>query len=357
VLLLHLALRLSALFWLMVTVTITTAAVNPAATEVCNSIDDDCDGSTDEGVLLTFYVDADADTYGNAAVSTLACSAPVGYVADNTDCDDNNAAVNPAATEICNAIDDDCNGLTDDGLVFLNYYVDADNDGFGAGAATSSCAPIAGSVLVDGDCDDNNSAVNPAATEVCNSIDDDCDGSTDEGVLLTFYADADADTYGNAAVSTQACSAPVGYVADNTDCDDNNAAVNPAAVEVCNAIDDDCNGLTDDGLVFLNYYVDADNDGFGAGAATSSCAPIAGSVLVDGDCDDNNAALLILLPLEICNAVIDDDCEWLTDDGLVFLNYYVDADNDGFGAGAATSSCAPIAGSVLVDGDCDDNNC
>ncbi|MBK9320553.1 MAG: putative metal-binding motif-containing protein [Bacteroidetes bacterium] len=88
----------------------------------------------------------------------------------------------PAATEVCNNIDDNCNGLTDDGLVFLNYYVDGDNDGYGAGAATSSCAPIAGSVLVDGDCDDNAAAVNPAATEVCNSIDDDCDGSIDESV-------------------------------------------------------------------------------------------------------------------------------------------------------------------------------
>ncbi len=330
------------------------AAVNPAATEICNAIDDDCNGLTDDGlVFLNYYVDADNDGFG-AGAATSSCAPIAGSVLVDGDCDDNNAAVNPAATEICNAIDDDCNGLTDDGLVFLNYYVDGDNDGFGAGAATSSCAPIAGSVLVDGDCDDNNSAVNPAATEVCNSIDDDCDGSTDEGVLLTFYADADADSYGNAAVSTQACSAPVGYVADNTDCDDNNAAVNPAAVEICNAIDDDCNGLTDDGLVFLNYYVDADNDGFGAGAATSSCAPIAGSVLVDGDCDDNNGAVNPAA-VEICNA-IDDDCNGLTDDGLVFLNYYVDADNDGFGAGAATSSCAPIAGSVLVDGDCDDNN-
>ncbi|MBK7887498.1 MAG: putative metal-binding motif-containing protein [Bacteroidetes bacterium] len=132
---------------------------------------------------------------------------------------------------------------------------------------TSSCAPIAGSVLVDGDCDDNAAAVNPAATEVCNSIDDDCDGSIDEGVLLTFYADADGDSYGNAAVSVQACVAPLGYVADATDCDDNTATVNPAATEVCNNIDDNCNGLTDDGLVFLNYYVDGDNDGYGAGAA------------------------------------------------------------------------------------------
>jgi hypothetical protein len=82
--------------------------------------------------------------------------------------------VNPSATEVCNGIDDDCANGIDDGLVFLNYYVDADGDGFGAGLATSSCNPIVGSVLVDGDCDDNNAAVNPSATEVCNGIDDDC---------------------------------------------------------------------------------------------------------------------------------------------------------------------------------------
>ncbi|MBK7965344.1 MAG: putative metal-binding motif-containing protein [Bacteroidetes bacterium] len=63
----------------------------------------------------------------------------VGSVLVDGDCDDNNAAVNPGATEICNGIDDDCNGLSDDGLVFLDYYVDADGDGFGAGVATSSC--------------------------------------------------------------------------------------------------------------------------------------------------------------------------------------------------------------------------
>ncbi|MBK7965340.1 MAG: putative metal-binding motif-containing protein [Bacteroidetes bacterium] len=330
------------------------AAVNPSATEVCNLIDDDCDGLIDEGVLLTFYADVDGDGFGDASSTTQACSAPVGYVADNTDCDDNNAAVNPSATEVCNGIDDDCNGLSDDGLVFLDYYVDADGDGFGAGVATSSCNPIVGSVLVDGDCDDNNAAVNPSATEICNGIDDDCNGLSDDGlVFLDYYVDADGDGFG-AGAATSSCSPIVGSVLVDGDCDDNNAAVNPGATEICNGIDDDCNGLSDDGLVFLDYYVDADGDGFGAGLATSSCNPIIGSVLVDGDCDDNNAAVNPSAT-EICNG-IDDDCNGLSDDGLVFLDYYVDADGDGFGAGVATSSCNPIVGSVLVDGDCDDNN-
>ncbi|MBK7965339.1 MAG: HYR domain-containing protein [Bacteroidetes bacterium] len=330
------------------------AAVNPGATEVCNGIDDDCNGLSDDGlVFLDYYVDADGDGFG-AGAATSSCNPIVGSVLVDGDCDDNNAAVNPGASEICNGIDDDCNGLSDDGLVFLDYYVDADGDGFGAGVATSSCNPIVGSVLVDGDCDDNNAAVNPSATEVCNLIDDDCDGLIDEGVLLTFYADVDGDGFGDASSTTQACSAPVGYVTDNTDCDDNNAAVNPSATEICNGIDDDCNGLSDDGLVFLDYYVDADGDGFGAGAATSSCNPIVGSVLVDGDCDDNNAAVNPGAT-EICNG-IDDDCNGLSDDGLIFLDYYVDADGDGFGTGVATSSCSPIVGSVLVNGDCDDNN-
>jgi subtilisin-like proprotein convertase family protein len=180
-----------------------------------------------------------------------------------------------------------------------------------------------------------------------------------------WYEDLDADGFGNPLVSITNCIQPVGYISDgagapvacgvssSNDCNDNNAAINPGAAEVCNGIDDDCNGLSDDGLTFLNYYVDVDGDGYGAGLATSSCNPIVGSVLVDGDCDDNNAAVNPGAT-EVCNG-IDDDCNGLSDDGLTFLNYYVDADGDGFGAGLATSSCNPIVGSVLVDGDCDDN--
>lgn len=180
---------------------------------------------------FTYYADADLDTYGNAAVSILSCSAvaPAGYSADNTDCDDNNGGVNPGATEVCNTIDDDCDGQTDEGF-------DVDGDGF------TSCG---------GDCNDNDNTVFPGATEVCNGVDDDCNLLIDDGLtFVTYYADADGDTYGNAGSTVSTCNgAPAGYVSDNTDCDDNNSAVNPAATEVCNSIDDDCDGLTDENLL------------------------------------------------------------------------------------------------------------
>ena len=85
----------------------------------------------------TYYRDADGDGFGNPADSILACSQPIGYVANNTDCNDGNPAVHPGATEVCNGIDDDCNGQVDDGLVFTRYYPDADGDGYGTGTGQS----------------------------------------------------------------------------------------------------------------------------------------------------------------------------------------------------------------------------
>ena len=229
----------------------TNPDVNPGATEVCNGIDDDCDGEIDEGLpMYTFYRDADGDSYGDPADTTEACTAPDGYVTDNTDCDDTNPDVNPGATEVCNGIDDDCDGEIDEGLITYTFYRDADGDGYGDPSeyVEACCKPI-GYVPDNTDCDDTNADVNPGATEVCNDIDDDCDGEIDEGVKTTFYRDADGDGYGNPADTTEACSAPDGYVSDNTDCDDTNADVNPGATEVCNGIDDNCDGVIDEGCV------------------------------------------------------------------------------------------------------------
>ena len=120
--------------------------------------------------------------------------------------------------------------------------VDFDSDGF---------------TRVEGDCNDNNSFVNPNAQEICDDVDNNCDGQIDEGLKTTFYEDADGDGYGNPQVTTKACSQPSGYVANNTDCDDTNTAVNPGATEIKkNGIDDDCNASTPDDDTGVNLPPD-----------------------------------------------------------------------------------------------------
>lgn len=132
----------------------------------------------------------------------------------------------------------------------ITLYADSDGDGYGnAAVSIQACSTHAGYVSDTTDCDDSNSQVYPGATEVCNSYDDDCDGSIDEGLDSVWYADADGDGYGNASVSVQACTQPSAYVANSDDCDDNNNAINPNAEEVLNGLDDDCNGILDDTTV------------------------------------------------------------------------------------------------------------
>ncbi|MFN8154625.1 MAG: MopE-related protein [Bacteroidia bacterium] len=172
-----------------------------------------------------------------------------GYDA-TVDCDDYNDQIYPGATEYCNGIDDNCDGNIDDGVTFQFFFADADGDGYGdASVSTEACSPPSGYVSDATDCDDLDNTVYPGATEVCNNIDDDCDGSIDNVISPpTFYEDADGDGYGNPASTVQDCVMPFGYVTSSTDCDDQNSSINPGADEICNSIDDDCNGVTDDGL-------------------------------------------------------------------------------------------------------------
>ena len=168
-------------------------------------------------------------------------------VSDDTDCDDTDAGVNPGATEVCNGIDDDCDGLVDESGGNATWYADTDGDGYGdANSTTVACTAPPGYVSDDTDCDDTDAGVNPGATEVCNGIDDDCDGLVDEsGGNATWYADTDGDGYGDAGSTVTACTQPPGYVADNTDCDDTNGSINPSADEVCDGVDNDCDGTVD----------------------------------------------------------------------------------------------------------------
>jgi hypothetical protein len=197
-----------------------------------------------------FYFDADGDGFGDLNALSITCVQPVGYVTTATDCNDTNFSINESALEICNEVDDNCNSLVDDGLDFANYYFDNDGDTFGITTdAVFACQQPSGYVLAGGDCNDNAFGIYPGSAEFCNGSDDDCDGSIDNGlVFLSYYADADGDTYGDINNSESLCADPGSlFVTNDTDCDDTNALVNPAATEVWeNGIDDDCNPSTSD---------------------------------------------------------------------------------------------------------------
>lgn len=100
----------------------------------------------------------------------------------------------------------------------------------------------------DVDCDDANEDINPGATEVCNLVDDNCNGNIDEGVMTTYYADTDDDGFGDPAVTTLGCVAPDGYTTNSEDCNDADAAINPLGTEICNSLDDDCDGDIDEDI-------------------------------------------------------------------------------------------------------------
>ncbi|MCX7649601.1 MAG: putative metal-binding motif-containing protein, partial [Flavobacteriales bacterium] len=165
--------------------------------------------------LVTYYADADADGYGDLNNTIQACTMPSGYVANNTDCNDNNSTIFPGATELCDGLDNDCDTQVDDGAL-ITFYADADGDTYGnPGLTQQGCTAPSGYVANNQDCNDANAAINPSATEICDGVDDDCNGVADNGVLLTFHPDSDNDGYGNPLINTQACSAPSGYVANN----------------------------------------------------------------------------------------------------------------------------------------------
>ncbi len=385
-----------------------TGCVHTPGEEVCNGLDDDCDGLTDENVQIMYFVDGDGDGYGGSALTLFGCTVPSGYVTNENDCNDANSLVHPGALEICNGIDDDCNGVTDESGG-KTYYFDGDGDGYGnPNNALTICQAPPGYVGDNTDCNDtipSGASQHPGAMEICdgldnncngktdegftlgvacgwgacaggsfvctanhdfivcstdgmassekcNGIDDNCDGATDEGVLNTYYQDADGDGYGKDGVTKTGCSAPAGYVDNNGDCNDTNPAMHPAATEICNSLDDNCNGLIDEGLALTTYYQDADSDGYGTSSVSkAACAKPTGYVAASGDCDDTKAAIHPNAQ-EICDNV-DNNCGGGTDEGC-------DDDNDDYcdaamvKAPVQVTTCKSTATLAMLGDDCDD---
>lgn len=157
-----------------------------------------------------------------------------------------------AEPEVCDAVDNDCDGAVDEegaiGCAF--YFPDNDGDGFGVEPGKCLCMPFGPyKATNNADCDDSDGDVSPGAVERCNGTDDNCNGQTDEEGAQgckTYYKDADNDGYGISSDHKCLCGPSGQYKAtQGGDCNDSNGAVRPGAPEVCNGIDDNCDGLVD----------------------------------------------------------------------------------------------------------------
>ncbi|OGQ77904.1 MAG: hypothetical protein A2289_19270 [Deltaproteobacteria bacterium RIFOXYA12_FULL_58_15] len=282
------------------------SAIYQGATETCNGVNDDCDTEFDENF------DSDNDTYTTCGTLTTTGASVA------ADCNDGVAAIYPGAGEACNGFDDDCDTEFDEDF-------DSDNDTYttcGTLTTTGTTANI--------DCDDTDLTSNPAAlTELCDGNDNDCDGATPAEEI-----DNDSDTYVE-CMGWHDSQGDHDAITGSGDCNDSNAAINPAATEICDAIDNNCNTSTDEGF-------DGDVDG------VTVCGPDGIDGSPDDDCDDFDEFTNPTLP-ELCDGN-DNNCDTVVptdetdDDGDAIVECSVWHDTQGDNP------------EILAGGDCNDAN-
>ena len=263
-----------------------TYLVNPEAPEICDGLDNDCDGDPDlppPADPPIWYADGDGDGAGDPDVTAAACDPPLGYVNNGLDCDDSRTLVRPGALEVCDEQDNDCDGeIDEDDAEFApDWWRDGDGDGYGnpTSAVITACNAPDGYSNNDEDCDDSEADVHPGAEDPCDGRDSDCDGI----VEAIWYADTDGDGFGDTSSSQDACDPGDGWSPDGGDCNDGRNDVFPGAPEICaDGVENSCDGLAPGcgiaGVVDLDSIVantilgEGPNDGFGRAVAVGDLA-------------------------------------------------------------------------------------
>jgi hypothetical protein len=292
-----------------------SSAINPGVSEQCNGFDDNCNSAIDEegaNGCLVYHLDIDTDGFGQTASAKCLCGPSGQFSAIIAgDCNDLAPETNPAQTEKCGGADENCNGVANEvGAVGCQvYFADSDKDTFGAGAGACLCEASATFTATNSsDCDDLDSAVNPAAGEICDGKDNNCAAGTDEG------CDDDGDDFCDSAMTT-VVPAPPACPNGGGDCDDTKASVRPGATEICNGLDDNCGSGIDEGC-------NADGDAFCKVGAVVSVPPPPICPSGPGDCQDNNGAIFPgALDDPDINGV-DADCDGI--DGTITKAVFVD---------------------------------